>query len=112
MTLALYKVRNVPMANLMEEQEVHLVAHGTSGSISGGDTSRYVEGGSANLQTYLLYAYQHPGKIVKSRTPENEKGVLLVQGRIKKYIKDFSDLVGLFQPPVADRPPMANTSSL
>lgn len=78
MTLALDKVRNMPKAHLMEEQEVHLVAHGTSGSTSGEDTSRYVEGGSANLQTYLLYAYQHPGKMVKSRTPENEKGVLLV----------------------------------
>lgn len=40
MALALDKVRNMPMANIREEQEVHLVAHGTSGSTTGEDTSR------------------------------------------------------------------------
>lgn len=38
--LALDKVRSMTMANIREEQEVHLVAHGTSGSTTGEDTSR------------------------------------------------------------------------
>lgn len=38
--LVLDKVRSMPMANIWEEQEVHLVAHGISGSTTGEDTSR------------------------------------------------------------------------
>ena len=68
MTLALDKVRNMPMANIREEQGVHLIAHGTSGGTTDEDISRWKE----VAPLFKLISYTR----IKSRTPENEKGVL------------------------------------